>query len=654
MDIYKGGDLVDGLQKDGPFESEGIVHVAYQIAAAIAHLHEKSIGHRDIKGDNCMMDRGTLRDKQCKVVLTDFGTASYFDPQDLFTAQVGTRQFWAPELLDKLYGLSVDIWAQGVLMYGLVTGKFPFRDENDIRRKEVKIRAPKCDQTCKGYILGMLHKEAAQRFDSAAIMRHEYLSSIANALSDDGPEDPSAEGSVPTMIREDGANVGIQDRRQELVERLHQEHQGGGTNMRSAMDLQPFVCQSKKDANVRLGYEWWDASQIDAHGLLDMLSKASLAPSLSGHDAHDMSMLSKMLEEHGIDPSKFGSGNSKSLATLASEVRSGEARLMLDAAEHKKLVRVVEVVVVRLRCSDKFLVETAVDSTERGKYTTMRLPAKIRPPHENVKVCAERVLESLGLSTATVQLDLDKRETCEEEIESPSYPGVQTSYRKVIVEGQIDLASLGEESLTRVGLPGFTGWTAEDSKGSRFHEWMTEEDPRAKTVQFYLSAQENAVSSLVHAPIGMAERELQERLTAANINVGAFGENGARTLKDFSQELYRGEAFLTTSPSGELVRTVNVVILIIKDPASGRVLVQTHQVDARGSKTDKVRLPGGKCRPDENQFIAARQTLQREVEIDADSLTFSESVQFVEEQQQSSNYPGITTIYRKFLITAEL
>jgi len=601
------------------------------------------------------MDRQTVRDPHCKIVLSDFGTASYFDPKALFTSKVGTRQFWAPELFDQRYGLSVDIWAQGVLIYGLITGKFPFRDENDVRMKEVRIKTSKCDHVCKGYILGMLHKEARQRFDSAAIVRHEYLRSMTNAPPDDGPEDPSAEIGVPTMMREDGANVGIKDRRHELVERLHQEHMGcAGSQIRNAMNLQPFACQSKKDANLRLGYEWWDARKVHSHGLLDMLSKASLAPSLSIHDAHDMSMLSKMLEEHGINLSRFGSGKSKTLATLASEIRSGEARLMLDAAEHKKLVRVVEIVVVRLRCSDKFLVETAVDSTERGKYTTMWLPAKIRPPRENVKVCAERVLESLGLTTAMVQLDLDRRETREEEVESPSYPGLQTSYRKVIVGGQIDMASLGEEQRARIGLPGFSGWTAKDSEGSRFHEWMTEEDPRANTVQFYLNAQESSVSSLVHAPIGMAQHELQERLSAANIDVGAFGENGTRMLTDLAQELHRGEAFLTTSPSGELTRTVNVVILIITDPKSERMLVQTHQVDAQGNRSDNVRLPGGKCRPDENQFIAARRTLEREVEIDADSLTFSESVRFVEEQQQSSKYPGIKTIYKKFLITAEL
>lgn len=659
MEIYRGGDLVDGLQRQGPFESEKIVHIAYQTAASINHLHEHSVAHRDIKGDNCMMDREDMLDPGCRIVLTDFGTAAHLKPGEPFSSQVGTRQFWSPELLDKAYGLGVDIWAQGVLMYGLVTGRFPFKDENDIRKKEVKIRT-KVDHDCKDYVLRMLEKSEGKRITSKAIMAHAYLSSMTKQSFEEPPDDIPMESGIPQMIREDGANVGIKDRRHELVERLHQEHHGAKTPQvrnRASLDLKPFTVESKSHPGERLGYEWWDEEAMKSSGLLDVLARAEPASPDATSNANDLSIFSTMLQDHGIDPRKFGSGSTKSLQTLASEVRSGEARLMLDATAHKKLVRVVEIVVLRLRCSDnrdKIIVEMAVSSKERGKYDTLRLPAKIRPPHENIGRCSERVLATLGLDNNAVTLRMDARETCEEEYESPSYPGVQTIYKKEIVEGMVNVAALSADQAAKLGLPGFSQWTSEDDKGVRFHEWMTEEEAQAKNVQFYMKGAGEVVSTLVHAPIGMNEQELEARLKAANVDVGSFGQRGTRTLKEFSRELYRGEAFLSENSTGELVRLVNVVVIILKDAKCGKTLVQTHQVDSRGAKKDKSRLPGNKCRPDENHFICARQTLRREVEIDENTVMFNEAVKFVEEQSLSSNYPGIKTIYRKFLITADL
>merc|ERR1719203_410678 len=127
-----------------------------------------------------MMDRGNMLDRHCVVVLTDFGTAAKLRAGERFSAQVGTRQFWAPELLDKKYGLKVDIWAMGVLQYGLVTGRFPFKDENDIRQKEIKIRT-KTDPVCKALIMGMLEKKEEKRVDSKQVLKHPWLSTIAQA-----------------------------------------------------------------------------------------------------------------------------------------------------------------------------------------------------------------------------------------------------------------------------------------------------------------------------------------------------------------------------------------------------------------------------------------------------------------------------------------
>merc|ERR1712050_147369 len=100
------------------------------------------------------MDRKDMTNPECKIVLTDFGTACTIEQDQRLSAAVGTKIFWAPEFFDKNYGAKVDVWAMGVIMYGLVSGRFPFRDENDIRTKEVKI-PKRVNPTCEDFIKRM-------------------------------------------------------------------------------------------------------------------------------------------------------------------------------------------------------------------------------------------------------------------------------------------------------------------------------------------------------------------------------------------------------------------------------------------------------------------------------------------------------------------
>jgi len=295
-------------------------------------------------------------------------------------------------------------------------------------------------------------------------------------------------------------------------------------------------------------------------------------------------------------------------------------------------------------------------STEQGqRYETCRLPGMIKAPHEAIRQSCERLLKTLNLQLDQVSFSLEQGERSEEEYESASYPGLMTLYNREVIEGVVQVASMTPEQLKSIGLPDMATWTSRDRRwGTKFNQWMTQEEALANNLQCGQRCSEANSSALVHAPIGMNEQELRARLSATGIDVNKFGQNGTRTLKDFSQELHRGEAFVQ-DVSGELVRTVNVVVIILSDPGTGRTLVQTRQMSIDGSGgTENARLPGNKCRPDENHFICARRIIRRELEIDDTVVHFDENVRFVEEQQPSTNYLGLKTIYRKFLISAHL
>lgn len=667
MDKYVGGDLVDGLQKHlkerGQINCFHVVHVARQMGASIQYLHQNSIVHRDIKGDNYLADRRDITDPQCKVVLTDFGTACNVDVAngERLNAAVGTKIFWAPEFFNKNYGVKVDVWAMGVIKYGLVSGRFPFRDEGDIRAKEVKI-PKRVDPKCEDFIKKMLEKKEASRSSSDQVMAHPWLNQTGNGkrVSDDATAAEGEGDEGPQQnLRVDTANDGIKERRQELINRLNKEHENrggaGSTDQKkgaSHLDGNKFTLKEK--TGNRMVYEWWDKETTASSGILEHEGKG--AGVLSEQANTDIGTFSQMLEEHNIDPRNFGKGEAKTLKQLAGEVDGGAARLMLDATEHKKLVRVCDLVVLILKSgnggSKRVLIETEEKFPDGRKRVTNRLPGTKKEPYENTRQTAERILrEFLKLDPQGVTIDLLKIERVEEENESPSYPGVRTVYRKELVTGEISLSDAG--ALAKIGLPSNAAWEATDTVGNtKTFNWMTPE--QCETMQVALHPKTQEISSLVKAPIGLNEESLRRRLVEGGIDVSVFGAPGTRTLKEFSAELIKGESTLTQDASGALMRVVDVVVLVITRNGGNDLLVQTEHIYPDGSKATLNRLPGAKRRPDENQFLSARRIIRRQLEVDENKAIIDTKVKNIEEEKPSPAYPGIKTVYRKRIISASL
>ena len=118
-----------GLGRPGtPRRTAEVIRIASEVASALAYLHERGIVHRDLKSSNVMvLADGTAR-------LLDFGTARWLQTHDEITRHgefVGTFAYAPPEQLQgKVVDERADLYALGVLLYRLLTGKRPFEGDS--------------------------------------------------------------------------------------------------------------------------------------------------------------------------------------------------------------------------------------------------------------------------------------------------------------------------------------------------------------------------------------------------------------------------------------------------------------------------------------------------------------------------------------------
>jgi len=272
----------------------------------------------------------------------------------------------------------------------------------------------------------------------------------------------------------------------------------------------------------------------------------------------------------------------------------------------------------------------------------------------NTKQTANKIAdEMLNLGGAKVEFNFINKEVFEEQEESPSYPGVVTVYRKEIIEG--DLVADANNYIGK-NPKGPKEWCQADKKNNtKYFAWFTDKDAQKAGVEYKAPEEGAEVSGLVQAPIGLSEEELRKYFEASKIDISKFGIGQAKTLKDISSELIKGESSLMQQPDGTIVRTVDVVVLKLIHAVTCSILVQTQQTFPDGTKASLKRLPGAKRRPDENQFLTARRVLKRQLKVEENHVTLdSTNVQVTEEEKDSLAYPGLRTIYRKRIITATL
>jgi eukaryotic-like serine/threonine-protein kinase len=193
MELVPGRTLRDVIRDEAPMKPAHAVAVIEPIVSALAAAHRAGLVHRDIKPENVL-----IADEQSgsQIKVADFGLAKAVSAETQHTATggviIGTVSYLAPELVvDGTCDARVDVYAAGVMLYELLTGRKPHEGESPIAvaYKHVHEDVPPPSRLAPGipaYVDALVARatarDRAQRPADAGVLLHQ-LHRVGQALA---------------------------------------------------------------------------------------------------------------------------------------------------------------------------------------------------------------------------------------------------------------------------------------------------------------------------------------------------------------------------------------------------------------------------------------------------------------------------------------
>ena len=174
-----GGELNYHIYKGDYFDEKIAKFYAAEIILGLNYIHENNCIYRDLKPENVLIG------EDGHIKLTDFGLSKLCEDFTCKTKTLcGTPEYLAPEILfEKNYGIEVDWWSLGIIIYEMISGYLPFKiiPNEKITKKvyEKKVRMfPHFSNQAKNLIKKLLVVNPRKRIGFEQIKKHEFFKDI--------------------------------------------------------------------------------------------------------------------------------------------------------------------------------------------------------------------------------------------------------------------------------------------------------------------------------------------------------------------------------------------------------------------------------------------------------------------------------------------
>jgi serine/threonine-protein kinase len=187
---YLRAGTVGDLLSWGPLALPDVARLLLDVAGALDYAHGQGIVHRDVKPSNILVD------KAGHAYLTDFGLAKVVEASMNMTRSgeaVGTPTYMAPEqTLGRQVTAQTDVYALGVMLFELVTGRPPFVAEAPLALALMHVRAatpsprelqPNLPEAVEAVILKALAKNPAERYPTAGALARAFGEAVSVSVT---------------------------------------------------------------------------------------------------------------------------------------------------------------------------------------------------------------------------------------------------------------------------------------------------------------------------------------------------------------------------------------------------------------------------------------------------------------------------------------
>ncbi len=192
MAYMPGGTLEEAITQE-PLPLDQVVRYISQVAQGLDYLHTQGVIHRDLKTSNVLLDADN------NVYLADFGIAKVQEATAHLTGtgMIGTPSHMAPEMFTEGKAThQIDVYALGVMLYQLLTGKLPFEADSPMQFMQAHLEQPVPDilhrrSDLPGSVQAVLKKAMAKnptdRFQSAGELAQALQAAARQPLTETQP-----------------------------------------------------------------------------------------------------------------------------------------------------------------------------------------------------------------------------------------------------------------------------------------------------------------------------------------------------------------------------------------------------------------------------------------------------------------------------------